>query len=33
MSQLRIAAPAAMSPGGQAPISKPPGVVEFPQVP
>ena len=33
ISQLRIAEPAVMSPGGQAPISKPPGVVEFPHVP
>ncbi len=33
MSQLRIAPPAVMSPGGHAPISNPPGVVEFPQVP
>lgn len=33
ISQLRIAAPAVMPPGGHAPISKPPGVVEFPQVP
>ena len=33
ISQLRIPEPAVMSPGGQAPISKPPGVVEFPHVP
>ena len=33
ISQSRMAAPAVMSPGGQAPISNPPGVVELPQVP
>jgi hypothetical protein len=33
MSQLRIAPPAVIEPGGQGPISNPPGVVEFPHVP